>query len=480
MTSAARSTPHWTSWPRDAKLRLLAEAKHRLWLTHARPEQLEPAGDWRVWYLRGGRGAGKTRTGAETLARWIWTHDPGEWAIVAPTFADAKLCAESRTSGLIQALGGVGAGVRTWNRSEGVIYVANGAEVYLDGADDGAKRIQGHNLRGAWCDEVGLWRDWSQAWNESLQFAIRAEPARIVATGTPKMAHPLIAHLLAAPGVEVTHMRTVDNAENLDQATLDYLLAEYGGTTLGRQELEGEFIAALEGSLLSRHDWRFYGGEWQVDGPVGTITAAAAKTLTAQHGKPELVVHSWDTTWKAKATSDFVAGQAWMTHGTERFQVGIYHERASLEDVIKAMLQLRKATGEWWPDTPQHVLIENTTWGPEAAAEVRRRIDGVHLIKARGDKVARALAASPALETGHCWLPGVKDDDPAGLGYATDTPAKVQAFVEECSLFSADMRHLHDDQVDAWSQMVNWTRRRRVQGPTRFGRPRGTLTLPRP
>jgi phage terminase large subunit-like protein len=170
--------------------------RRELWLTQARPEQLEPPGEWRVWYLRGGRGAGKSKTGSSTLAHWIASEEPGEWGILAPTFADAKRCVEQKSSGLLAALG---AAVRSWNRSEGVIYVEGGAEVYVDGADDGALRIQGRNLRGAWCDEVGLWRDWDRAWNESLQMAVRFEPGRIIATGTPKMAHPLIAHLLRHP-----------------------------------------------------------------------------------------------------------------------------------------------------------------------------------------------------------------------------------------------------------------------------------------
>ena len=53
--------------------------------------------------------------------------------------------------------------------------------VYIDGADDGGLRIQGKNLRGAWADEVGLWRRWRIAWEESLRYAVRIGPARIIA-----------------------------------------------------------------------------------------------------------------------------------------------------------------------------------------------------------------------------------------------------------------------------------------------------------
>src|SRR3990170_5609464 len=40
------------------------------WQTWARPEQLQPAGDWRYWFVCAGRGWGKTRTGAETCRLW--------------------------------------------------------------------------------------------------------------------------------------------------------------------------------------------------------------------------------------------------------------------------------------------------------------------------------------------------------------------------------------------------------------------------
>lgn len=155
-------------------------------------------------------------------------------------------------SGLISALGGRYSALldkQGFNRSIGELYLWNGSKVYIDGADDGALRIQGKNLRGAWCDEVGLWRDWDTAWNESLAFAVRLEPGRIVATGTPKMGHPLVKILLDDERVPTTHMRLVDNIDNLHPAAVNELLAKYQGTRLGRQELEGEFLEDVEGAL---------------------------------------------------------------------------------------------------------------------------------------------------------------------------------------------------------------------------------------
>ena len=92
--------------PTDSQMRSIAELQKNIWLIDARPEQIPPPGDWRVWYLMAGRGAGKTRAGAETLARWEGEYGPGEFAIIAPTFADGRdTCVEAPQSGLISILG---------------------------------------------------------------------------------------------------------------------------------------------------------------------------------------------------------------------------------------------------------------------------------------------------------------------------------------------------------------------------------------
>jgi phage terminase large subunit-like protein len=246
------------------KKRALAPDDVKAWHRLARPEQTPPEGDWATWYIRGGRGGGKTWTGSHTLAETALTH-PGDYAIVAPTYGDARDTCVEGPSGLLAALGtnrvevdrGQARHVRQWNRSLGELKLANGGTVYIDGADDGALRIQGKNLRGLWADEVGLWRNWKTAWEESIQFAVRLAPARIVATGTPKRGHRLVKQLMADETVHKTLVRTLDNAANLDAATLDKLRTRYEGTTLGRQELGGEVLEDVPGALWSREIIRY-------------------------------------------------------------------------------------------------------------------------------------------------------------------------------------------------------------------------------
>lgn len=231
------------------------------WRKRARPEQLPPEGDWRVFYIRGGRGSGKTWAASNTLAEWILSDpEPGEWGIVAPTYPDAwSVCVEGE-SGFLAALGTskreVDAGeselVKHWHRSFAEIMLRSGHVVRVASAQDGGLRIQGKNLKAAWADELGLWDNWETTWDESLKFAVRKGEARIIATGTPKKtrnARKLIRRLLDDPEVPVAQLRTIDNIANLAPAFIAEVVGKAKGTRLERQELEGALLDDVEGAL---------------------------------------------------------------------------------------------------------------------------------------------------------------------------------------------------------------------------------------
>jgi len=148
---------------------------------------------------------------------------------------------------------------KAWNRSQGQLRIANGSTLFIDGANDGAYRIQGKNLRGVWLDECGLWTQWERAYDESVMFAVRLEPAVKIASFTPKAGHGLVKRLLLGdpekgipPADHRSHMRTKDNLANLSEAMVKALYARYQGTTLGRQELEGELLSEVEGALWTQ------------------------------------------------------------------------------------------------------------------------------------------------------------------------------------------------------------------------------------
>lgn len=440
--------------PLEGRLAALGILQRERWLRIARPEQIPPAGDWRIWYLMGGRGSGKSRAGAEELA-YMESQTPGEYAIIAPTFADGRdTCVEAPGAGLLAILGPrVAPG--GWNRSLGEIHLKSGSKVYVDGADDGGLRIQGKNLNGAWADEVGLWKMWDRAWNESLIFAVRHDPARIIATGTPKMGHGLVRQLVEDPNVIVSQMHTSDNVHNLHPAAVAELYSRYGGTRLGQQELEGEWISALEGDALKRSWWRYYDRN----------LLKPDRTGRAQIGNGEIhfqwVVISVDAPQKDKQASDNIAIQVWGADKAFRYLLDAESRQLSFDQAKRAIREKARWARHNW--RCQHrILIENAGMGPELIIDLKREIGGVEKVKANvlGNKGQRALAAAGDLETGQCFLPGKAAEDGSGPDPRISPPMTL-SLVDECAMFQIDGSHdSHDDQVDAWSQCMNWLRAR--------------------
>jgi predicted phage terminase large subunit-like protein len=437
-------------WPIEQKLKLLEVMQAEDWQDIARAEQLPPAGEWRVWYLMAGRGAGKSRAGAETLSRWESENEPGEYAIVAPTFADARdTCAEQT---LIPRLG---PRVLTYNRSIGEIHLRSGSRIYLDGADDGALRIQGKNLRAAWADEIGLWKGWDVAWNQSLAFAVRHAPARIVASGTPKMGHPLVRQLVEDPDIPVSKMRTADNVGNLDAKAVADLYSQYGGTRIGQQELEGEWVSALEGDLLKRAWWRYYEPQRRNE-----------SFLQFQGRLPKfgMVIVSVDTPLKDKESSDNVAIQVWGVDKANRYLLDARTDRMGYDQCKRAVTEMSRWARSHWKHCQHRTLIENAGYGAELIVDLKRDIGFVEKGQpnVEGTKGMRALAASDALETGNCYLPGRMKDDLSGPDERV-CPNITMSLIEEAAMFQLDGSHgSHDDQVDAWSQAMNWLRSRQT------------------
>ena len=195
-----------------------------------------------------GRGWGKTRTGAEWIAHHAITQDRTRWAVVAPTFADARdTCAEGE-SGLINILNRYKA-LANWNRSIGEILLTNGSRIKLFSAEE-PDRLRGPQHHGAWCDELAAWVR-PEAYDQ-LQFGLRlGERPQTVITTTPKPV-PLLKNLLKRDNAIVTRGSTYENRANLASTALAELEARYGNTRLGRQELQGELLEDMEGALWTR------------------------------------------------------------------------------------------------------------------------------------------------------------------------------------------------------------------------------------
>ena len=169
------------------------------------------------------------------------------WAIVAPTFSDARdTCAEG-PSGIVNILREYGT-LRDYNRSMGEIVLTNKSRIKLYSAEE-PDRLRGPNFHGGWFDELAAQNP--GAWDQ-YKFALRlGNHPQTVITTTPRPTK-IIKALLDRDDTIVVRGSTFDNAANLSPSALAELRVRYEGTRLGRQELYGELIDDVEGALWSR------------------------------------------------------------------------------------------------------------------------------------------------------------------------------------------------------------------------------------
>jgi len=217
------------------------------WPVWARPAQLPPEGDWRVWLLLSGRGFGKTRAGGEWVREQVEVHGRKRGALVAPTAADVRDIVVEGESGLLAIS-------PPWFRpvyepSKRRLTWPNGAVCTLYSADE-PNRLRGPQHDFAWCDELASWR-YPEAW-DMLLFGLRLgrEPQAVVTT-TPRPTK-LIRELIAKSSTVVTRGSTYENRANLAPGFFADIIAAYEGTTLGRQEIWGEVIEDVAGALWNR------------------------------------------------------------------------------------------------------------------------------------------------------------------------------------------------------------------------------------
>lgn len=217
----------------------------RDWDFWARDAQLPPDGAWRIWLFLGGRGAGKTRAGAEWIAGQVREGRMARIGLIGATHADARAVMVEGESGLLKVVDGL-----HYEPSNSRVLWPDGAVATLLSAEE-PDSFRGHQFDGVWGDEFCKWREPQSALDMALMALRLGEMPRMLLTTTPR-AIPALTALMDSPGVAMTKSGTADNAANLADGFHALMLARYGGTALGRQELDGELIADSEGALWKR------------------------------------------------------------------------------------------------------------------------------------------------------------------------------------------------------------------------------------
>lgn len=263
----------------------------RDWRFWARPDQLEPPGDWQIWPVIAGRGAGKTRTGAEyCIDRAIQYHRANvemRGGLVGRTAADVRDTMVEGESGIMACLDRrkIAAKYEPGRRRIVIRPLQATLHTYSAMEPDSLRGPQHHTL---WCDEPGAWRhrtdaQGNNAWTNAL-FGLRLDAAglipRVVATTTPKPI-PLIKEWFEACApckrpaghtgkhggreaqddreaplcgiidgrVVMTRGSLYDNIAHLAPMFVSQIVDRYRDSPLGAQEIFGRLVLSNPGAL---------------------------------------------------------------------------------------------------------------------------------------------------------------------------------------------------------------------------------------
>lgn len=394
----------------------------RLWRVIARTDQLGPPGDWRRWLVIAGRGAGKTRAGAEWMLHRRRRGLATRAAVVGET-------AHKVRSVMIEGESGILACARRMD--ENPLYEPAKRQItWKDGSvwgifsADEPDQLRGPAHDSAWIDEIASMRR-AEDMRDNLLLGLRVgDDPRSVWTGTPKPV-PVVKSLIRdaadpAKGVVVTRASTYDNLANLAEGFRLEILAQYEGTRLGRQELHGEILDEL-GAMFQR-SW-FPILDERPDWPGATTLRYWDLAATPESD--------------ASPDPDWTAG-ALVIGGEERWCVAdMRHLRgspATVEDVVVATARLDGPGIVQWieqePGSSGKALIDHY------ASLLRPHGILVRAHRPTGPKAVRAGLLAAAAEQGKVSIV-------AGPW--------TTALLDELEEFTADDTHAHDDQVDAIS-----------------------------
>lgn len=354
---------------------------HRDWLVWSRDEQLSPQDEdgresWRTWLMLGGRGAGKTRAGAEWIreavrqAELAGIAEDFRIALVGETMRDARSVMIDGVSGII-AVSHDGERPEFAGQRQQLEWPC-GAIAQLFSAED-PDGLRGPQFNIAWCDELAKWRRAEETW-DMLQLALRlgASPRQLVTT-TPRPI-PLLRQLLADPTTAFSKMRTEDNAVNLAPSFVAEMRRRYDGTALGRQELDGEIIEDYAGALW-RRDW------------IDTLRLVDASPLDVAKNMTRIVV-AIDPPVTATASSD-ACGLIVAGIGADRR--GYVLADRTLQG--RASHVWARAAITAWKEFEADRLVAEVNQGGDLVASVIRQIDAnvpISQVRATRGKYVRA------------------------------------------------------------------------------------------
>ena len=400
----------------------------------AHAHQIEPHGDWSIWLMLAGRGAGKTRASAETIGWWAWSQPKTRWLVSAPTSGDLKGTCFEGDSGLLTVIPPML--VEKYNSSLHEIHLINGSFIKGIPASE-PERFRGPQFHGGWLDELAAWEYLQESW-DMIMFGIRlGVKTKLICSTTPKP-KDLILDLISREGDDVTITRasTYSNIKNLAQSFQKQIL-QYESTKLGRQEIHAEIIDAEESGIVKRDWFRLW-----------------------PDGKPfpklEYVLQSYDCATSDKTYNDPTGSITFgvfkpMDGGMCVLILDCWQEHLQYPDLRPKVLdEFEVAFGEGREKKlVDVVLVEDKSAGISLIQDLQRaHIPVIAYNPGRADKVQRLSIVANIIKAGRVWVP----ESSVRKGYVKDW---AEGMVSQICSFPETA---HDEFVDCISQGLRYLR----------------------
>ena len=420
------------------------------------PELVSPSGFVEMGYLAG-RGFGKTRVGAEWLGRATYLDADGfDGAVIAPTYQDVKFTCFEGESGLLSVI--PPELVKNYNKSDLVIemYNVTGGVTSIRGfTSERPERLRGPQHTRAWCDELAAWQ-YDEVF-DMLMMGLRLGPRpQVLWTTTPKP-KDLVRRLVAKKkGRVIVTGSTYDNKANLPDSFFDQL-AQYEGTTLGRQELFGELIDPEEQGIVKRSHFRL----WPHDKPLPEFelvilsldTAFTEATVDKRSGDPDPTACTvWGVFYHEKRNNvmlldcwDAHLGMPDLIRRTKK-EMNIAYGDDGDAALIKPLFGNRKPlTSGRKPDI---LLIEDKGSGISLRQMLEREgLEAYAYNPGRADKLTRLHIVSPIFARRMIWLPESSKHPGQPRNW-------IDPLLHQLCSYTGPNSIKHDDYVDSTTQAL--------------------------
>ena len=402
-----------------------------------------------------GRGYGKTRVGAEWLARKVFLDPSGfDSAVIAPTYQDVKFtCFEKGLLDIIPP-----ELIKAYNKTDMTIEMFNctgGVSLIRGFTAEKPERLRGPQHTRIWADELAAW-PYDDVWDMAMMGLRLGDKPQVLWTTTPKPKD--IIRKLTAPnaGRLIVAGSTYDNKTNLPDSFFDSL-AQYEGTTLGRQELYGELIDPEESGIVKRSQFRL----WPHDKPMPRFdlvilsldTAFTEKTVDKRSGDPDPTACTVWGVFHHEKRNNIMLLDCWEDHlgmpdliRRVRKEMNIAYGDDDDNALIKPMFGSSKPlTSGRKPDI---LLIEDKGSGISLRQMLEREgLEAYAYNPGRADKLTRLHIVSPIFARKMVWLPESASHPGRPRNW-------IDPLLHQLCAFTGPGSIKHDDFVDSTTQAL--------------------------